>query len=143
MEYLEGKTLKQELSEKALTLAQVLDLSIQIADGLEAAHQKGIVHRDIKPMNLFVTTRGHVKILDFGLAKLTPFLRNFEAEKRESDSTVMAEGQLTSPGTALGTPWRTRHRNRQGAKSSMRGQIYFRLSGAVMKWLRVNSRSAA
>jgi eukaryotic-like serine/threonine-protein kinase len=103
MEYLEGKTLKQEVSEKALTLAQVLDLSIQIADGLEAAHQKGIVHRDIKPMNLFVTTRGHVKILDFGLAKLTPFLRNFEGEKRESDSTVVAEAQLTSPGTALGT----------------------------------------
>ena len=103
MEYLEGKTLKQQLSEKALTLAQVLDLSIQIADGLEAAHQKGIVHRDIKPMNLFVTTRGHVKILDFGLAKLTPFLLNFEAEKKESDSTVVAEAQLTSPGTALGT----------------------------------------
>jgi eukaryotic-like serine/threonine-protein kinase len=103
MEYLEGKTLKQELSENALTPAQVLDLSIQIADGLEAAHQKGIVHRDIKPMNLFVTTRGHLKILDFGLAKLTPFLRNFEAEKRESDSTVVAEAQLTSPGTALGT----------------------------------------
>ncbi len=103
MEYLEGKTLKQELSEKALTLAQVLELSIQIADGLETAHQKGIVHRDIKPMNLFVTTRGHVKILDFGLAKLTPFLRNFEGEKKESDSTVVAEAQLTSPGTALGT----------------------------------------
>jgi eukaryotic-like serine/threonine-protein kinase len=103
MEYLEGKTLKQELSEKALTLAQVLELGIQIADGLETAHQKGIVHRDIKPMNLFVTTRGHVKILDFGLAKLTPFLRNFEGEKKESDSTVVAEAQLTSPGTALGT----------------------------------------
>jgi formylglycine-generating enzyme required for sulfatase activity/cephalosporin-C deacetylase-like acetyl esterase/predicted Ser/Thr protein kinase len=103
MEYLEGKTLKQELSEKTLTLAQVLELSIQIADGLEAAHLKGIVHRDIKPMNLFVTLRGHVKILDFGLAKLTPFLRNFEGEKRESDSTVVAEMQLTSPGTALGT----------------------------------------
>jgi eukaryotic-like serine/threonine-protein kinase len=103
MEYLEGKTLKQEVSEKALTLAQVLDLSIQIADGLEVAHQKGIVHRDIKPMNLFVTTRGHMKVLDFGLAKLTPFLRNFEGEKRESDSTVVAEAQLTSPGTALGT----------------------------------------
>ena len=103
MEYLEGKTLKQELSETALTLAQVLELSIQIADGLETAHQKGIVHRDIKPMNLFVTTRGHVKILDFGLAKLTPFLRNLEGEKKESDSTVVAEAQLTSPGTALGT----------------------------------------
>ncbi|HEX8816511.1 MAG TPA: protein kinase, partial [Terriglobales bacterium] len=64
MEYLEGKTLKQWLSERTLGLAEVLDVSIQIAEGLEAAHQKGIVHRDIKPMNLFVTTRGHVKILD-------------------------------------------------------------------------------
>ena len=103
MEYLEGRTLKQELSERELKLGQVLDLGIQIAEGLEAAHQKGIVHRDIKPMNLFVTTRGHVKILDFGLAKLAPFLRNFEADKRESESTVMVEAQLTSPGTALGT----------------------------------------
>src|SRR6516165_11647953 len=101
MEYLEGKTLKQELSEKTLMLPQLLDLSIQIADGLEAAHQKGIVHRDIKPMNLFVTTRGHVKILDFGLAKISPFLSNYE--KNESDSTVIADAQLTSPGTALGT----------------------------------------
>ena len=103
MEYLEGKTLKQQLSEKPLTLAQVLDLGIQIADGLEAAYQKGIVHRDIKPMNLFVTTRGQVKILDFGLAKLTPFLSNFEGQKRESESTVVMEAALTSPGTALGT----------------------------------------
>ena len=101
MEYLEGKTLKQELSEKTLMLPQLLDLSIQIAEGLEAAHQKGIIHRDIKPMNLFVTARGHVKILDFGLAKISPFLRNYE--KNESDSTVIADAQLTSPGTALGT----------------------------------------
>jgi len=103
MEYLEGKTLKQELSEKPLTVAQILDLGIQIAEGLEAAHSKGIVHRDIKPMNLFVTTKSHMKILDFGLAKLTPFLRNFEGQKIESESTVMLEAELTSPGTALGT----------------------------------------
>jgi eukaryotic-like serine/threonine-protein kinase len=68
MEYLEGKTLKQTLSERTLASAELLDDGIQIAEGLEAAHQKGIVHRDIKPMNLFVTTRGYVKILDFGLA---------------------------------------------------------------------------
>src|SRR5215467_1887149 len=104
MEYLEGQTLKQTLSAKALTLGEVFDLSIQIAEGLEAAHEKGIVHRDIKPMNLFVTTRGHIKILDFGLAKLTPFLRYYEGEKKESESTVVVEeAQLTSPGTALGT----------------------------------------
>jgi formylglycine-generating enzyme required for sulfatase activity/dienelactone hydrolase/predicted Ser/Thr protein kinase len=103
MEYLQGQTLRQELLEKTLTLEQVLDVGIQMAEGLEAAHVKGIVHRDIKPMNLFVTTGGHVKILDFGLAKLTPFLRNFEEQKRQSESTMMAEAQLTSPGTALGT----------------------------------------
>jgi eukaryotic-like serine/threonine-protein kinase len=103
MEYLEGNTLKQKLSEEAMEFGQVLELGIQIAEGLEAAHSKGIVHRDIKPMNLFVTTRGHVKILDFGLAKLTPFLRYYGGQKKESESTVVAEPQLTSPGTALGT----------------------------------------
>ena len=103
MEYLEGKTLKQKLSEKTLTLTEVLDLGIQIAEGLEAAHRKGIVHRDIKPMNLFVTTGGYAKILDFGLAKLTPLLRNFEGREREPDSTMTLEAQLTSAGAALGT----------------------------------------
>ena len=103
MEYLEGKTLTQKLSEKTLTLTEVLGLGIQIAEGLEAAHQKGIVHRDIKPMNLFVTTGGYAKILDFGLAKLTPLLRNFEGREREPDSTMTLEAQLTSTGAALGT----------------------------------------
>ena len=103
MEFLEGRTLKQELSEKTLSPERMLDLAIQMAEGLEAAHAKGIVHRDIKPMNLFVTTTGHLKILDFGLAKLTPFLRNFEGQKKESDSTVLQDVELTSPGTTLGT----------------------------------------
>src|SRR5208282_294339 len=80
MEFLEGKTLKQELSEKTLSTEPMLDLAIQMAEGLEAAHAKGIVHRDIKPMNVFVTTTGQLKILDFGLAKLTPFLKNFEGQ---------------------------------------------------------------
>ena len=97
MEYLEGTTLKQQLSEKPLKLAQVLDLGIQIAEGLEAAHQKGIVHRDIKPMNLFVTTRGQAKILDFGLAKLTPAtMRRASGEARRGDRDV--RGSRTSSG---------------------------------------------
>jgi serine/threonine protein kinase len=103
MEYLEGRTLKHLIYGKALPFEEVSGLGLQLAEGLAAAHSKGVVHRDIKPTNIFVTTDGLLKILDFGLAKVTPFLKNFEAEGKESGTTVLAEADLTSPGTTLGT----------------------------------------
>lgn len=99
MELLEGDTLLLRVGGRAIGVDEILDLSIQIADGLGAAHLKGIIHRDIKPANIFVTDRGTAKILDFGLAKLS-------AEPVRPGSaapTLGTEEMLTSPGAALGT----------------------------------------
>ncbi len=102
MEYMEGSTLKRLITSRGFELERLLEIGIDVAEGLDAAHSKGIIHRDIKPANIFVTERGHAKILDFGLAKLTLYGSGVDGETGTTNDG-RTEDHLTSPGSAVGT----------------------------------------